>query len=382
MIRTITLVSGLLLAVATTGVAQVKISPQPDFTAEEALRREIRQTLKSLTGSDAYYRIHTSALFAKASVDLKPFLNDILPEMEKALKDAEPAVRRNAAAFAELQGPAAHSLVPSLIELLKDDEVSSRVNAASALAAMGRDAAKATPTLILLLKDADEDVRYNACRALAAVGPMPQAEAMDAFINVSNDSSADVRRVTMTGIRTSSLGLIGAPTEKLLDCLKKRMKDDSVQVRRETIRTIAEKLNNAKIVLPLLQEAIQDAHPSVQEFAADALQNLGEEAVPTLVNLIEHDRAEVRYQAVWALGFLMEYAQPSFPKLIARLKNDPDAKVRARIAIAFGSFRDDPKDIIPVLEAALKDADKTVRARAQETLDLFEARKMKAMMKE
>lgn len=65
--------------------------------------------------------------------------------------------------------------VPSLVGALRDPDPAVRRNAVEVLGRMGDDAAAAVPDLIALLDDSDPDVRKAATRTLGRIGPQAQA---------------------------------------------------------------------------------------------------------------------------------------------------------------------------------------------------------------
>ncbi len=88
---------------------------------------------------------------------------------------------------------------------------------------------------------------------------------------------------------------------------------------------------------------LHDADPETSQAAATALQQIGEEGVPFLLEGMDSSRAAVRWQA--AQSFPVQMSSRFRDELIPRLKKllrDESGPVRARAAniIAFGQVRD------------------------------------------
>lgn len=91
---------------------------------------------------------------------------EAVPQLERALRDDDEWVRRNAVEALGNMGPAAAEAVPSLCDMLRDRCEAVRHNAALALAKIGPAAAAAEPALTEALADENLYVRENARIAL------------------------------------------------------------------------------------------------------------------------------------------------------------------------------------------------------------------------
>ena len=100
------------------------------------------------------------------------FAEEAVPALIKALSDADPAVREQAATALGSYGPAAAPAVPDLIEKLNDPNEWVRRKAAGALGRIGPAAAPAAPALVeALLNDPERTIRQAAAEALGEIGP-------------------------------------------------------------------------------------------------------------------------------------------------------------------------------------------------------------------
>jgi len=101
--------------------------------------------------------------------DIGPEAKVAVPALIEALKDHDPAVRRNAAWALGDIGPEAKAAIPTLIELLKDHDQRVHRDAAAALGMIGPEAKVAIPALIELLKDHDQEIYRAAAEALGNI---------------------------------------------------------------------------------------------------------------------------------------------------------------------------------------------------------------------
>ena len=142
----------------------------------------------------------------------------------------------------------------------------------------------------------------------------------------------------------------------------------------------------AKDSVPALVEALLDPHPHVAEAAASALKRIAVEQSPAaepttpvpaqgavespafigLIDMLRHDDASLRRQAVVALGETHSVGRDAIPELVAVLE-DKDENVRREAARALGKIGSSAA--VPSLVVALSDApDEQVRVSAAEAL--------------
>jgi HEAT repeat protein len=114
------------------------------------------------------------------------------------------SVKRNKTVSEWVKGGA--ESVPELIKALDDADKNVRANAALALGSIGKASAKAVPALVRLLSDRKQDdkVRLNACYALQRIGAVPAAEAaIPSILEVIADqrNSYTVRERSVSALR-------------------------------------------------------------------------------------------------------------------------------------------------------------------------------------
>jgi HEAT repeat protein len=133
----------------------------------------------------------------------------------------------------------------------------------------------------------------------------------------------------------------------VLPALRKAMKDQDADVRRQAVCAIGE-LGEPKITIPLLIDALSDdeipfhygAQPlelSASGWAALALSKHCPEAIPALCKALQAKNPTVRAAAVWALGIVADDVRPLIRKelpAILPLLEDKNSAVRGNAAQA------------------------------------------------
>ena len=80
--------------------------------------------------------------------------------------------------------------------------------------------------------------------------------------------------------------------------------------------------SEAKAAIPVLASAIRDRFSIVSGEAAEALANIGSDAVPALVEALTDDNVNIRTLGCIALGEIGPDAKAAVPALISELTNE------------------------------------------------------------
>ncbi|OGW44155.1 MAG: hypothetical protein A2Y66_09335 [Nitrospirae bacterium RBG_13_41_22] len=145
--------------------------------------------------------------------------------------------------------------------------------------------------------------------------------------------------------------------------LKRLLKDDDVEVRREALKSLMGK--SGDIYINLLLSAMEDMSWRVRNTATDILleEHPVEAYMDGLINLLyREDNAGARNSAIEALVRLNKEATPFLIKAF----NTPNKDVRKFIIDILGEFKDSRS--LPLMLNALKDEDENVRATAIEQI--------------
>ncbi len=137
----------------------------------------------------------------------EPAITAIVP----LLRDADPAVRWNAARTLGKIGPAAvRTGLPELVAQFGDADGLVREHAAEALGDMGPPAAAAVPDLANLFPDPEWKVRRDAVRALGQIGPAA-TPVLTKVLALKGDPQAEVRAAAAEAVRKIDPTLAGKP---------------------------------------------------------------------------------------------------------------------------------------------------------------------------
>ena len=99
----------------------------------------------------------------------------------------------------------------------------------------------------------------------------------------------------------------------------------------------------------------------VRANATEALSNIGEDAVPALIQALQDQDEWVRSRATLALGRIGGGAEDAVPALMQTLQ-DKDVYVRKYAASALGSIGEGAIDAVPALIQVLQDQDIRINA--------------------
>lgn len=362
---------------------------------------KIQKLLNELNSADWWAR--SAAIKGLLLLNEKSYL----PALEKALKNHENALLRNASM--ELYVALGARALPSLVALLKDDDPEVRIFAANLLGDI-KDR-RAAQDLIRATKDTDSNVRVASTEALGKIG---EPEAVAALSEALDDEPW----VVMSAIK--SLGDIGG--ERALDvlygCLEKDEyrgitfdaieaagreeaiehitpfieRDDTREWALKAVVNIAVRagirimpeyfVNQVSHLLALLHSP----HPEIrkaafialawsedlrgipsfvnalnddelQEYAISAILAAGEDAVPEIIEALRDPERPQRYMLADLLSMMGEHMA------LMQFSEDHDPEVRVEVALAAGTLRSSKTD--EILRRMLDDPEDEVRLAAQ-----------------
>jgi HEAT repeat protein len=197
-----------------------------------------------------------------------------------------------------------------------------------------------------LLKDPDWVVRREAAITLGEMGDERCAEPL---CRALYDGDWQVREVAI-----DALGQIGSPAvEKLIKLLR------DWDVRKYAIIALG-KIRDERVLDPLMQQLRNE---EFKEYATNALVEVGQPAVPRLIEALKDKDDNVRKQAVLALGRIK---QPEAVDSLIGMLADQDWYTRLTAAAALEAIGDERgRDAIKPL---MKDQDMVVRMRVERIL--------------
>jgi HEAT repeat protein len=251
---------------------------------------------------------------------------DALPDVLAMTSDPESRVRWHAVRTIGLIGEDAISAIPVLIKLLQDEDPITVAQAAAAIRHIHADDER-TDT-----QDQDAALYEAAVAPLVATTLHPDARA---------------RRAAVRAIQT-----LHADSETLAGLLAKVLADSDPAVILPALHTLADMGDDA---VPVLIEALKV--PGARYWAAVALAEIGAEAAPAagqLTKLAKEGEPEERMQAMLALAAIGPPAVSATPVLVEALSSN-DGSLRFAAVFALGSLRAEAADA--VLHKAAADPD-------------------------
>lgn len=224
---------------------------------------------------------------------------DAWEDLMGLLEDSDESIQRSAFEIASRSGdhPMLLEALPMLISGLNSDEDSICRYAAEALYYLGSDAAEASDSLASLLRHDDDDVRRATARVFTQMGTSALM-AKESLIEALNDSDEVVR-----GESALAIGNMASDASDAVPALIKLLSDEE------------EFKHEGKSM-------------EVRLAAQTALEQIGPEAVPGLLEAMRADRPEQRAIALSALGKIESLPEAAI-KDIEDARLDPDETVQS-----------------------------------------------------
>jgi HEAT repeat protein len=280
--------------------------------------------------------------------------------------------------------PVPDDLIANLLRAVDDENAKVRLEAIYTLGVIARAplAAEHAEVLSKALDHYDPAIRAGAARV---VGRLNVTSAGDALVKAINDSNAQVRYAAMRALgdikesravqalseqltfygkgegawsALQALATIAHPSSVPL--FKQRLADKDANLRRTAMEGLARTKDTSEIST-LEIAAGNDSDESVRMAAAFALQMLGRNYVPRLVESMDSEKMSRQVSA-----YFLELGPAIVAPLLTHLQ-DQDAVIRARVAQVLGVLGTAPA--IAALEPLLQDRDRTVVEAATRALE-------------
>jgi HEAT repeat protein len=196
-----------------------------------------------------------------------------VPVLIRQLQDKNsPRHGQAASVLAEL-GPAAKAAVPALTAALQDENEFTRGNAALALAAIGEPAKVAVPAIRALLQDKSNFTRASAAAALRRL--ISSNEGLPVLIEILSQNWADV-----AALHLKDFGPAGKPA---VPALRVILRVPGRQLLAIEAAAALWAISRDESAIPVLADRLTDKNVGVH--AADALSNMGKDALPAISRL-------------------------------------------------------------------------------------------------
>ena len=152
--------------------------------------------------------------------------------------------------------------IPNLIVALDSQDLTIRANAVWLLGEIGEPVKQIVPLLIRAFADSDQNVRTTALLSIISIGK----SAVPFLIDVFESPNADIRQQA-----AFALGEIGQPINLIIPALIGNLDDKEWNVRRVSVRAL---LNIGQPAVPQLIEALNRGNRETQRTARIALDQM------------------------------------------------------------------------------------------------------------
>lgn len=260
--------------------------------------------------------------------------------------------------------------IPDLVKALADANPKVRGAAAEELGKFGLEAKPAVGPLVKMLKDGE--LYRTTIRSTIRNYDV----ATYALIDIGSESVAELRHALDDidpGVRSraaQALGRIGSKARQALPLLRKRCADSVSSVRHRAVQSLGQITPHTEDSLRVLLDRLRNDDPSIRKEAALAIREfrpLGEQAVPGLIEQLAHPDPEVRGRVAQTLGTLACSPDKVIPALIAAMQDDgkytphsfvmvSDFRVAGDAACALTFFDAATESALPMLQPVLEAA--------------------------
>jgi HEAT repeat protein len=158
-------------------------------------------------------------------------------------------------------------------------------------------------------------------------------------------------------VRLNAIDQLGAQGEKAAEAapaLTSLLKDADQAVRRHAVKALVAIRPGPKVMIPLLIKLMEDSDPGVHARILNAITEVGETAVPGLIEALKNDK--VAFWACIVLRGMGPAAKGAAPALAEKLK-DPRPEIRREAVLALGAIGEAANAALPQIVAVLGDED-------------------------
>jgi HEAT repeat protein len=237
-----------------------------------------------------------------------------------------------------------------LIRLFADDSWKIRSRAASSITKMGKTAVVALTTA---LEDENPNIRFWA---VTCIGHLRDKNHTQLILSRLNDKNSGVRIAALRALRE-----LGDPN--IASALFEALSQPSDQVR-DLIYEILKDFGTHSI--PYLMDSLANEYWVGRSLAAQALTDMGTEAVAPLVKVLEGQDKERRFWAIKVLGKMQERTAY---QAIKRFLSDSDPEIRMAAIESMGLYLN--PEVIPEIIERFTDPSWIVRKYASKALAQF-----------
>jgi HEAT repeat protein len=252
-----------------------------------------------------------------------------VPALKRAIYDRKSEVRvRAAVALVQIDKNYAQSVLSKLSSALEygvyPEDQETQARAAQILGKIGRDAAIAVPNLVQVIKHcnsigvmyspSDVAICINGLIALGNIGEAARiaVPSLTEILEMERTPS----NIQVRAEAASALGRIGAEPDKAVAALVKALGNEDRAVRVDAYTALREFGVNGQTLIPELVANLGNNNEDARHQAALALSTIGQDAVPSVLEVLDTENQLVRKGAAYALGNI----NPSTEEVVEKLK--------------------------------------------------------------
>jgi HEAT repeat protein len=231
-----------------------------------------------------------------------------------------------------------------------------RTAAAQAIEGIGTGSREAIPTLINTLGDRDWRVRYRSIGTLVKIGE----PAVPALMQVINHNDSTVRQGVV-----EAFGEMQVTDPEIIASVASLLKDKEEMVRGKAADALR---NIGKDAIPILVESYEKSNSEMKILIMSAIGGIGADAqtaIPKITEILKGGKPNERSEAARALGKIGIAKEMAISALVGALA-DSKSIVRRESALSLGKLGPAASDAVPALVEALGDKKPDVRWRASE----------------
>lgn len=310
---------------------------------------------------------------------------EAVPTLLAALRDSntDDALRERSAAMLARIGEPARAAIPVLIKILdRSGETISSVSGESdgpevskitqtsywcmkCLGRFGNVAADAVPSVARFMRSpaTSSKLRVLAADTLGQIRTSAAIGILTAEL-MKPQRGGDYESIVVRKTIIDGLALAGPIAVGAIPALARAAEDENADVRRKACEALGALGPRAEGAMDLLLERlILDDDAAVQDAAANALAQVGEPAVESLVDLLERGGPELQWRAARALGQIGKAAQSAVPQL-ERAFDSSSVQVQIEAVDAVWKISGEPQLVAATLVETLSEDDRQIRRRA------------------
>jgi HEAT repeat protein len=281
--------------------------------------------------------------------------NDTFAALQTALQgDRDPLVRRSAAFALGSIGSASPTALQALERALADASPGVRQNAAWALGRLGP---TAVPALRKALTDADAVVCRDAAASCGLIGKDAHPLLPELLACCTPERDPELRKMALSVL----VKLVG-PDDKLgVQILTRSLADRDIEIKRNAALALSNIGGpDAAAAVPILLDALRGGDLELKRTAAAALKNIGKDAraaLPALRDALHGPDEELRVNAAVAIGGMGDAAAPVVRDLVRHLADPAESpRVRVEAAVALSRIGPVPAAVeaVPTIIGVLK----------------------------